>query len=275
MSVLDKIKESIVAKMLILVIITWSILAIIFGFTDLLISKAVVDQNSVLGNFGADYGEGPGYGLIAISIVVLIGSYQKDIKKQKLAAWITVIVGLLLLVVGIAISSDTLINYGAFIGGAVLIFTVITLKKDWSGTEYKSISIVIMLLAIINPLLFVQIVKVIVGRVRPYNVLYNHGNYTPWFVVNGYTNGENLSFPSGHTAMGFMFLPLLIVVRNLEWKNPKKILVWIVVVGWAIFVGASRVAVGAHFASDVLFSAGMASVVTILLYKKFYLNQKK
>ncbi|GAG81652.1 unnamed protein product, partial [marine sediment metagenome] len=45
------------------------------------------------------------------------------------------------------------------------------------------------------------------------------------------------------------------------------------VLGWAIFVGLSRIVLGAHYASDVLFSAGVASVVTILMYRQLYLKK--
>jgi membrane-associated phospholipid phosphatase len=74
--------------------------------------------------------------------------------------------------------------------------------------------------------------------------------------------------------MSFMFLPLLILVREREWKDPIKISVIICVVGWALFVGLSRIVVGAHYASDVLFSAGMASLITIIFYKVIYLKEK-
>jgi len=54
-----KIKEWFSAKLLLGIIVIWIFLAIIFGFTDLYISIAVVDQASVLGIFGRDFGEAP------------------------------------------------------------------------------------------------------------------------------------------------------------------------------------------------------------------------
>jgi len=267
---LDTIKESILAKLLLMVIIAWVIMAIIFGFTDLQISQAVRDSESAWGNFGDVYGEGPGYGLIAIGIVILIASGTTELKKQKIPAYVVIIIAMILFILGFAFAdeeglNEDLIIYGGFIGFPVLIFTILFFNKDWS--EYKNIAIVIVLLAIIVPLLYVQILKLIWGRVRPRDVFAGEGVFTAWYIINGYT--DNHSFPSGHTSMGFMLLPLLITVREREWKDPAKLITWILVVGWALFVGASRVIVEAHFASDVLFSAGMASVVTILLYNKF------
>ena len=60
-------KNSIINKLILLVILSWVILAIIFGFLDLEISKAVVDEKSLWGKFGNDFGEAPGYGLIGIA----------------------------------------------------------------------------------------------------------------------------------------------------------------------------------------------------------------
>ena len=74
-----------------------------------------------------------------------------------------------------------------------------------------------------------------------------------------------------------MFLPLLIIFRDKKWNDSYKIILKILtiflVLGWGTFVMASRVAVGAHYASDVLFSTGIAAITTLLLYRKYYLNQ--
>ena len=72
--------------------------------------------------------------------------------------------------------------------------------------------------------------------------------------------------------MSFMFVPLLILVKDRKLKDPIRIITTILVLGWAIFVGLSRIVVGAHYASDVLFSGMMASVITILFYRQIYLK---
>ncbi|GAG53699.1 unnamed protein product, partial [marine sediment metagenome] len=65
---MSKIKSwSEIKKIALTVIIIWVALAIIFGIFDLVISIAVVDKSSIWGNVGADYGEIPGYILIAIA----------------------------------------------------------------------------------------------------------------------------------------------------------------------------------------------------------------
>lgn len=256
-------------KLLILIIIVWVILAIIFGFYDLSISIAVVDENSAWGIFGADYGEAPGYGLIGIAITTLIGSYNKDIKKQKIPAYVTISIGFLLFVLGFVFDEQDLILDGGAIFICVIIFLILMFNKDWQN--FRNISAVITILAVLNPLIFVQLIKLFWGRIRFRDLSSGFIDFTPWFIPQGITG--NQSFPSGHTSMSFMFVPLLILVKDRKWKDPVRIITTVLVLGWAIFVGLSRIVVGAHYASDVLFSGMMALVITILFYKRIYLKK--
>jgi membrane-associated phospholipid phosphatase len=274
MMLLDNVKESITAKLLLLVVIPWIILSIIFGFTDLEISKAIINTNSSWGKIGRDYAHIPAYTLISISIAILIGGYFEDLKQQK-------IIGVLIsLFVMESISEfkkliypkgiDLFFDFYIFLG--LIIFSILTFKKDWK--EYTTISIVILLLISILTL-SVDITKVLCGRVRFIDLNSDFSNYTPWFLPPG-PDPNNASFPSGHTAQGWVLLPILILIKHRTWKDPIKIIVIILVIGWGLFVAISRVIIGAHYASDVLFSSGAAALITILLYKWFYLdNQKK
>jgi len=266
----ENFKESLIAKLLLVVIIVWIILAIIFGFTDLEISKTVVDENSAWGIFGRDYGEAPGYGLIAIAIATLIGSFNKDIKKQKIPAYVIVAIGFILFILGFVFDSEDLILDGGSIFICLILFLIFTFNRDWQN--YRKISAIITILVVLNPLLFVQITKVLCGRIRFRDLIVpGYTDYTPWFLPPGPTSSGR-SFPSGHTSMSFMFLPLMIIVKDRKLKDPIRIITTILVLGWAIFVGLSRIVVGAHYASDVLFSAMMATVITILLYKRLYIK---
>ena len=266
----EKLRKSIIWKLIIPIIIIWIVFAIIFGFTDLEISIAVVDENSVWGIFGRDYGEMPGYGLIAIAISVLIGGYNDDIRKQKIPAYVIMAIGVILFILGIFFESQDLLLDGGIIFISLVLFVFLTYENNWK--DYRNIATIITLLAVINPLIFVQITKFLCGRVR-FRDLITPGftNYTPWFLPPGPTSSGS-SFPSGHTSMSFMFIPILILIRNLRWKNPIKAMLALLVIGWAVFVGLSRIVIGAHYASDVLFSGGMAVLITILLYRQIYLK---
>lgn len=257
---------------LIIIIVCWIILAIIFGFTDLEISIALVNRESTWANIGKYYGEGPGYGIIAVSIAILIGSKNDDLKKQRTASYVILIIGLIFLIPAIIFGIVWFITFGGGITIVILLFLLITRNKDLK--EYKTIATVIILLVVINPLIFVQITKIMCGRVRFNDLSPGYANYTPWFLPPGPLSGikGNASFPSGHTAMSFMLLPLIIIVKDRKWSDPTKIIVIICVISWGFFVAFSRIITGDHYASDILFSAGVASITIIFLYNKYYIN---
>ncbi len=259
------VKESITTKLLLTIILIWITLAIVFGFTDLEMSKVVVDQNSKWGIFGRDFGEVPGYALIAIALATYLGGFNKNLNLQKIPAYISVIVGILFIIFA---NNETDFYTGWALIIPMIFYVMITWNKDWK--TYRTLAGIILLLAIINPLLFVQIIKLLWGRVRFRDLAPGFIDYTPWFLPQGITG--NQSFPSGHTAMGWMFLPLLIVVKDRKNTDIIKILSYILIVGWGLFVGLSRIVIGAHYVSDVLFSTMMAAVITILLYKRLYIK---
>jgi membrane-associated phospholipid phosphatase len=257
-----------IKKITIIALFIWIVLAVIFGFTDLAISISVVDKASIWGNFGADYGETPGYAIIALALTTLLGSLFTNLNLQKIPAYVGIVVGILFVLL---LGDDRFTKIGWSLIVSLTLYVIITWKKDWKN--YRRISGIIALLAVINPLLFVQITKILCGRIRFKDfTLPGYAEFTPWFLPPGITGGGS-SFPSGHSAMGWMFLPMLILVKDRKNSDPLRILTIILVVGWGLFVGFSRIAVGAHYASDVLFSTGAATIVTIFLYSRFYKMQ--
>jgi len=258
-----------IKKITVIALIIWIVLAMIFGFTDLEISILVVDEASIWGKFGADYGETPGYALIALALTTLLGSLFTNLNLQKIPAYVGIVVGILFVLL---LGDDRFIKIGWSLIVSLTVYVIITWKKDWK--KYRRISGIIALLAIINPLLFIQIMKILCGRIRFRNLsLPGYTEFTPWFLAPGITGGGS-SFPSGHSAMGWMFLPILILMKDRKNSDPLRIITIILVVGWGLFVGLSRIAVGAHYASDVLFSTGAATIVTIFLYSRFYKKKK-
>ena len=132
--------------------------------------------------------------------------------------------------------------------------------------------IITITLAILHSLIIVNTIKVIWGRVRFRDLTPpNYPEYTPWYIING-PDLNNLSFISGHTAMGWQTLPLLFAFKGT--KKHWKITGYCLIIGWGFFVGISRILVEAHYASDVLFASGFAIVITIFLYKILYLQKK-
>ncbi len=74
-------------------------------------------------------------------------------------------------------------------------------------------------------------------------------------------NYDNFSFPSGHTSFSFMNAEVLYQ----EFKDTSP---WLAYSGYAFATttGGLRIANNAHFISDVMFGAGLAMLITKLVY---------
>ena len=94
-----------------------------------------------------------------------------------------------------------------------------------------------------------DLIKISVGRMRP-KLLFAHDLY-------GFTGlawrPDHWSFPSGHTAT------IVALMAALWWLWPEHLLFYIIV---AAIVAGSRVAVGAHYPSDVIAGAFIGVAAT-------------
>ncbi len=272
--------ESLASKVFILVIVTWVILAIVFGLFDLQISILCVNNQSIWAQFIADYGEIPGMIVIFSSILILDRNIQTVCRRRDILVSLMVLSILTLLMfywldIIVIKKIEFLKSYRYFtlpvIG--IFLFSIQQLLKKIDSrhfTQLDKMSRITFILTIINPLLFVQIVKITWGRIRFRDLTPDFSNFTPWFIPQGITGGS--SFPSGHTAMGWMLLPFILL--SLDKQSKTRVLVLTVIIVWGIIVAAGRVVIGAHYASDVLFSSCVAFVSFLLLYKHYYFKNE-
>lgn len=269
----DLHENSWIVPLIYLTVLSWGILAILFSFLDLQISFALVNSSSRWARWVEEYGEVPG----AVMVIIALFIYDRLRTPSGLKEALLRSFGISILV------SFLIFHYGSsFFGkfefywcyteclfllgwGCVLVIHTL-LKKVQRGffQKKRSFAIITISLAILNPLLFVQSVKFIWGRVRFRDLAADYSNYSPWYLPQGITG--NYSFPSGHTAMAWMLLPLLLLIQN---KSRKvKLVVGSLIIIWGIFIALGRIVIGAHYASDVLFSTGVAIVSYLVLYKQ-------
>lgn len=126
-----------------------------------------------------------------------------------------------------------------------LFFRYIVVKREWEARAW------FLLLCVAIPGIICLMLKVIFGRARPIALLYHHYGFygIKW-------NAYYWSFPSGHTSaiMGVM-LGLCIVF-------PRYFYAFLLV---GIMVALTRVFLGHHFLSDILFAAYLALLEVGLL----------
>ena len=110
----------------------------------------------------------------------------------------------------------------------------------------------------------VQILKHLIGRARP-----NYTNIDAGTSFSFFTNDSNFhSFPSGHASTIFVLALLFsIAVPRLKYFF----------IAFAVIVSFSRVAVGAHFLTDIIGGSVIAFVsykILDFVYEKKFINNK-
>lgn len=141
---------------------------------------------------------------------------------------------------------------------AVPIITVILIlmpliwlfKERHNNQMYRIIirfGLIVYLSLSIGPGLIVNVVlKNHWGRPRPYQVLRDKAEYSPFWVPHFSHRSDN-SFPGGHASIGFFLgIPLLAL-------GQRKAALFVSLIG-GIVVGGVRILQGGHYLSDVVFS---------------------
>ena len=261
-----ELKEKILNNRTNLIILLYAVLMGIAGIFDLQISQSLVNNNSGWAKVIEDYGELPGI----ITILTAIFIYHKKKKHSSnartiLYSFILTYSAFILFAYTGKILLKPLVNsfHPVIIFASVLtLISVVLVKKlkiNFSETAFN-FSKVVLMMGIFGYVLFVQPLKVFWGRVRFRDMDVLYSNFTNWYVPNGITGNE--SFPSGHTAMGFVLISFFILFGN---KNfTAKFAVYSFVLSWAVAVALSRVIIGAHFLSDVI--VGSMGMMFVYLY---------
>ena len=250
----------------------FSILAVIFAFTDLQIAQAIADPNSGWAHQMQAYGQLPGMlvGFLGTSVLLRLAKLERSFKS--IAS--TILLFFLTLMGGLGFWGDALgMQVGVrpngplilALGVTSLIAVQIWLRRipDETMQDYKRIGQIAFLLNLLATIV-VWTIKFPWGRwtYRDMLAVGDLSLFTPWYLPQG-NNGHH-SFISGHTAFGFYVLPIVLLFR----KNERHYTIaWVLVMLWGTFSAFSRVAIGAHFPSDVLFGAGETLLCFWILQK--------
>nr|CAD6615072.1 phosphatase PAP2 family protein [Rhizobium sp. TCK] len=122
----------------------------------------------------------------------------------------------------------------------------------------------------LGPGLMVQIMKGLVGRVRPRRIeeFGGTGTFTPPWDLSDHCL-RNCSFISGEAASAFALLTL-VVLLPLSYRRTYLILMGIVAAAFSF----NRVMFGAHFFSDVVLAWNVMTVVALVLWRWISLNAR-
>jgi membrane-associated phospholipid phosphatase len=148
------------------------------------------------------------------------------------------------------------------IGCLAYILYALVKKKSWDVSGTLALGIVLSM--VIGPGLIVNFgFKDYYGRPRPKQVEMFGGEMEFHPVLVPGTEKYARSFPSGHSAMGFIF-----VVGFLSGLSLRRRWAWwflIVALAYGSFIGLIRMLQGAHWPSDILWSFGIVYYCTFFV----------
>jgi len=151
-----------------------------------------------------------------------------------------------------------LYRYGTIPGAALAALGIFAFSASFvfkKAVKFRKPAALIILTFMLGPGLFINVIcKNYTGRPRPREVKEFGGrwDFREPFVFG--KPGRGFSFPCGHASMGFVFYAVYLAYRKKYPKTAVSFLAGSFILGGA--VGLARLAQGAHFASDVLWSAG-------------------
>ncbi len=261
--------------LLLLILCFFSALAILFGIYDLPISQYIVNTASpfglgmeLLGMLVAPY-------LVASSGMVIFSYCQKQAELKHRPAGM--LLGGLLTAGGLAYSGwiyaqasllicITAVLLTGIAAGALAYYLLPKSAEElWEFFRISVTGVVYMVLVLV----VINLFKVFWGRVRFREMEGDFSLFSPWFLPQG-INGHR-SFPSGHTSNAAT-LYIVTMFAPFCRKNWKRVLCYLIPILWIMVMAVSRVLVGAHFASDVLFGAGIS--IALFYIARRFVNRK-
>jgi len=144
------------------------------------------------------------------------------------------------------ISLDIIFTALTYVGSAMLFIALILVIYIW--VEHEREYLTPLIYGVILTFIIVYLIKIGVGRIRPYEVL---------AIVPLVNHLSSYSFPSMHAALAFAVLAVLNKVSKLKGF-------WIILV---LFISFSRVYVGIHYLSDVIMGGLIGYGVVHFLFK--------
>ncbi|WP_313639390.1 phosphatase PAP2 family protein [Paenibacillus sp.] len=260
----------------------WVVFMAIFTFYDLNLSKALYNEHeSQFGWFFEAFGEHPAFFVLFAASSILFSTVRNERLVKKIV--VRLVSGLFILLSGFSIISIALMRGYGLAGNNVMLISIaiavlIATLSQWllnriavqTLSQYNRAAWAAIVI-VFAEILLVNVLKIFWGRMRFRNMEGDYSMFTSWFLPqgiqeNGVTSEAYKSFPSGHSANGWtMMLWMLFMPFASKWRN----IMLVCAVVWGICTSTSRVIMGDHFATDVLFGA-FITITCMLLFCKLF-----
>ncbi|MGG2197981.1 phosphatase PAP2 family protein [Paenibacillus validus] len=249
----------------------WGGLALLMGPNDLYLSRMLADTSSQWARFFEVYGEHPAvlFAWAGSHLLLASSRLRKDglsftLRLPLLAANVTAGYALLHMTAERAFhvkptGLHALLSLLAVAAAALLVQRLLArLSAEYLARFERAALLSLLLVA--AELAAVHALKWGWGRIRFRDLLPDYSNFTAWYLPQG-PNG-NRSFPSAHAANSWTMLLLPGYVAAAGVRAYWRYAAWGCAIVWASCTSLSRIVMGAHYATDILFGA----CITISLY---------
>ena len=280
------------------------LLIVIGSFFDLTLAQGVFSINNSISVFFASFGTFPGSVLFGVMGMMIIKGFKK---KSKWLLPLGIILFVFLQVFGIIVTYEMTNEYWFNVPSAVkfIICTVliigaevpfISIIKNADEKKFTKYFFFLFIVAIFG-LFFPSAIKDIWARPR-YRFLVGVDssgleigiktgleNFRNWFNIDpsirdsfvalGVDDGEFTAFPSGHVAQTAIVLALATIgYINPKYEEKANIILWISF-AYCLFLGFTRIMMGAHFLSDVAFGLLIDVIFIFLMETIFRIKKNK
>lgn len=245
-------------------------LLIVASFFDQKISSALFSVNFI-SKIGAVLGKIPAYFIFAFAGAVLAKSASLKEKRYRtrlpLIMLYVIVTFMGSVMLGYSMVDDIVTNklVKLLITGILTLLTMATvlslvrlitadkinMLKKWAFTSLITIAVIIIAIAVI---------KISWGRVRYEDIVIGRGEFSPWYIPQGYTGSK--SMPSGHVALSACLFLLVPMFRALPNMRSVAVGMVFISIAFTVAVAFSRIMGGHHFLSDVTVAI-MISYITI------------
>jgi len=265
------------ATVCILLTVLWLAAVGLASAFDLEISRAIADEHSIFGKLLEVLGEPPAILFASFNFALMAAYYEKKQggARDRIRAVLSAVgcigtavycfFGVFGYLADYQIAEVGILPTvlaGALVSAAFLVLTC--RMKSESLKKYFATACHTVLAAFLA-LVIIWCFKLTWGRVRPRQLNGDISLFTPWYLPRGFTG--YFSFPSGHTANATVIFSVTYYLKFLPARLARIKPVICALLGvWIALVAFSRVCVGAHYLSDVLF--GMAITFAIVYFSR-------